>query len=437
MTMQPADARRRFMKHAAGVATASAFGGVHTFGQTTPAVLRLGLIGCGAVMDFHAKRLAANPATTIAWICDVDPGQLERLAREISQQPPPRQTSRFEDVLDDDSVQAVVVGTPHHWHAPITLRALRRGKDVYVEKPMSHVYDEGQAIVQTARQYQRIVHHGTQMRSSPVTEKAGRLLAEGVIGDVKVARAWSAERRKPLVPVADSVKPDGVDYDRWLGPAPERPFNRRRFHQTWRSFRDYGNGEIGDDGIHDLDLARWGLGVSTLPVEITARGGRMWLENDISEYPDNMTVSYQYPDGKLLIYEDYPFTGYGLHGFDSGNVFYGTAGYMVFSRRGAFSTFLGPKQRRGPTEGQAIRGNRGSEEHMQRFLEAVRTRQPTHSSPEIAHRSCALVHLGEIAYRTAGRLQFDTSTQRFRDDDQANSLLTKEYRQPFGLEPPS
>ncbi len=272
------------------------------------------------------------------------------------------------------------------------------------------------------------------MRSSPVSTKARKLLDDGIIGRVLVARAWTAETRSAVKAVSDSPVPKGVDYDRWLGPAPKRPFNRHRFHQTWRMFRDYGNGEIGDDGIHDLDMAAWGLNVDTLPEQVTARGGRMLLDGHASEYPDNMNVTYEYPDGRLLIYENYPFTAYGLHGFDNGNVFYGTDGYMIFSRRGAFSVFLGPKNEPGPTEGKEIRGERGYGEHMTDFLNAVRTRnQKTAARPELAHLSCALVHLGEIAYRTEGRLDFDPKQERFIGCDAANALLTKEYRAPFGL----
>ena len=174
-----------------------------------------------------------------------------------------------------------------------------------------------------------------------------------------MARAWTAETRTVEKPLPDGTPPRGADYDRWLGPAPKRPFNPHRWHQTWRMFRDYGNGEIGDDGIHDLDMAAWGLGIATLPKQITARGSRMLLDGHASEYPDNMDVTYEYPDGRLLIYENYPFTAYGLHGFDNGNVFYGTEGYMIFSRRGAFSVFQGPKGTPGPTEGKELRGQTG------------------------------------------------------------------------------
>jgi predicted dehydrogenase len=408
------------------------------FAADKPAVVRLGIIGCGGIMTYHVKGLVSRrEAASIAWLCDVDPHQIDKMSAHIPrefQAAAPKRTSRFEEVIDDRDVDACIIATPHQWHAPIALAAMRAGKDVYIEKPISHVYSEGPLIIAAAKKYGRVVQQGSQMRSSPVTAKARKLLDEGIIGKVLVARAWTAETRSAVKPVPDSDPPKGVDYDRWLGPAPRRPFNALRFHSTWRMFQDYGNGEIGDDGIHDLDMATWGLGIDTLPTRITARGGRMLLDGHASEYPDNMNVTYEYPDGRLLIYENFPFTAYGIHGFDNGNVFYGTAGYMIFSRRGAFSVFLGPKNTPGPTEGMELRGERGYPEHMAEFLNAVRTRnQMVSARPEVAHRSCALVHFGEIAYRTGRTLKFDPTTESFGDDRAANALLTKEYRKPWEL----
>jgi predicted dehydrogenase len=180
-------------------------------------------------------------------------------------------------------------------------------------------------------------------------------------------------------------------------------------------------------------MAAWGLGVETLPRQITARGGRMLSGDHASDYPDNMNVTYEYPDNRLIIYENYPFPPYGMHGFDNGNAFYGTEGYMVFSRRGAFNTYLGPKGKPGPTEGKEIRGRRGYAEHMTEFLNAVRQRTAVSAPPETAHRSCALVHLGDIAYQVEGRLDFDPTTEQFVENDRANRLLDKAYRPPYGI----
>ncbi len=432
--------RRHFLQNTSKIAGATlattTLAGAYTFATSPPEKLNLGIIGCGSIMRHHIKGLVSRKeAVSISYLCDVDPQQIDQMAKLMDgfQSKPAKRTARYEDVIDDKNVDAVIIATPHHWHAPMTLAAIRQGKDVYIEKPISHVYNEGHLIIEAAKKYNRIVQQGSQMRNSPVTAKAEKLLKQGIIGDVKIARAWTAEERHVIKPVPDSAPPAGVDYDRWLGPAPKRPFNQRRFHITWRMFRDYANGEIGDDGIHDLDMATWGLGVETLPKQITARGSRMMLHGNTGDYPDNMTVTYEYPDGRLLIYENTPFMAYGMHGFDNGNVFYGTKGYMIFSRRGAFSVFLGPNNKKGPTEGRDLRGERGYAEHMREFLNAVRNREQTKANPQIAHRSCALVHLGEIAFRTRGRLDFDPEKEQFIDCDEANELLGKTYRKPYGL----
>jgi len=433
--------RREFLARSGEAATvtaaASLLAGVHSQAAETEAEIRLGLIGCGGMMGGHVRHLTGRkPGVVFTHLCDVDPRQMDKVSDPIGkfQSTKAKRTAVFEEVVADKNVDAVIIATPHHWHAPIALAALAAGKDVYLEKPISHVYNEGKLLIEAARKYGRVFQHGSQMRSSPVTQQAGKLLADGVIGEVKVARAWTAELRSVQPPVPDSDPPAEVDYDRWLGPAPKRPFNPTRFHVSWRLFRDYGNGEIGDDGIHDLDMARWGLGDPELPKYVTARGGRMMLHGHVSDYPDNMHVTYEYPDGRLLIYENYPFTEYGMHGFDNGNVFYGTEGYMVFSRRGAFSTFVGRKGKPGPTEQKTTRGNRGYVEHQDNFLDAVRDRSAkTNASPEIAHASTALVHLGEIAYRIGDSLEFDVESQQFVGNDAANAMLTKEYRKPYEL----
>ncbi len=433
--------RREFLRKstetAAATAAVAALGGVHSMAAEGKSTVNIGIIGCGGIMTHHVKGLVGRREdVSINYLCDVDEAQSAKMAQITSgfQSAAAKKNGRYEDVIKDKNVDAVIIATPHHWHAPIALAAMSEGKDCYIEKPISHVYNEGHQIIQAAKKYGRIVQQGSQMRNSPVTVKAEKLLKDGVIGEIKVAKAWTAETRQVVKPLADSPTPSGVNYDRWLGPAPTHAFNRHRFHGTWRMFRDYGNGEIGDDGIHDLDMACWGLGVTGVPKQITARGSRMMLHGHASDYPDNLTCSYEYDDGRLLIYENYQFTAYGLHGFDNGNVFYGTEGYMIFSRRGAFSVFLGPKNQRGPTEGKELRGRRGYIEHMAEFLNAVRTRNAnTKANPLTAHRSCALVHLGEIAYRTRGRLDFDTKKEQFVDCDEANELLTKKYREPYTL----
>jgi predicted dehydrogenase len=429
--------RRTFIQATSTLAAAATLGGVHAAQAKDDEKVRLGIIGCGGIMGHHLTGLVSRRENVnFSWLCDVDQAQLDKADRLVNgfQGLAPNKTGDFHDVIHDDQVDAVIIATPHHWHAPIAVAAMQHGKHCYVEKPISHVYDEGPIMIAAAKKYGRVVQQGSQMRNSPVTLKAEKLLKDGIIGDIKVARAWTAETRQTVTPVPDSEPPASVNYERWLGPAPLHAFNKYRFHGSWRMYRDYANGEIGDDGIHDLDMAAWGLGVDSLPKQITARGSRMLLHGHASDYPDNMNVTYEYDDGRLLIYENYPFTAYGLHGFDNGNMFYGTKGYMIFSRRGAFSVFTGPKSQPGPTEGKELRGQRGYAEHMAEFLDAVRGKTTTtRANPEVAHRSCALVHLGEVAYRTDGRVDFDPQTERFIDNDAANGMLTKEYRGPYGI----
>ena len=432
--------RRDFLAWSASAAAASALAGTAASRAANAGPnerIGLGLIGCGGIMNVHAAGLVARQSpVTFVGLCDVDPAQVDRIAGPIEgfQSAAPRRTSRYEELLEDPAVDAVIIATPHHWHAPITLAAIAAGKDVYVEKPISHVLHEGRLIRDAARAQRRVVQHGSQMRSSPVTALAGQLLDQGVLGDVRVTKAWNVQSRGTRDVVADSDSPQGVDYDRWLGPAPVRPFNVNRFHGNWRVYRDYGNGDIGDDGIHDIDMAAWGLRVTTHPVQVTAHGSTLLLRGD-REYPDNMNVSYQYADGKVLIYEDRLFTPYGLHGFDSGNAFYGTEGYMIFSRRGYFQVYLGPKEEKGPGVPPEVRrdAGRGYAQHMENFLECVRSREQTNCPPEVAHLSCSLVHLGEIAYRTRTVVQFDPDSEAITNNDEAHALLTKNYRAPYGL----
>lgn len=402
---------------------------------STEEPIRLGIIGCGGMMMTHVSGLVRRKSSvSFAYLCDPDPRHLETFADVVAdfQKHPPRQVADFHRVVNDPDVDAVIIATPHHWHIPIALPALQAGKDVYVEKPASHCFHEGRLLVETAKQNGRIVQHGTQMRSSQVTFEAGKVLESGLLGEILVSKAWNVQDQGYKKPVPDGEPPAGVDYDRWLGPAPKRPFNANRFHRTWRLFRDYGNGDIGDDGAHDLDMARFGLGVITHPVRITAHGSNV-RPPGYREYPDNMMVAYEYQDGRTLIYEDRQYTPYRQHGFDSGNAFYGTEGYMIFSRRGYFQTYLGSKEEKGPGMSGTGRVGAPAPAHMENFLACVRSREQNHAPAEIAHLSCSLIHLGEAAYRSRTVLEFDPETEQITNSDAAQHMLTKQYREPYGL----
>jgi len=207
-----------------------------------------------------------------------------------------------------------------------------------------------------------------------------------------------------------------------------RPFNRHRFHGYWPWMREYGNGDIGNDGTHDLDMARFGLGVTTHPVRITAHGSRIELKGE-REYPDNMMVAYHYAEGKVLLYEDRGWSPYHPYGYDSGNAFYGTEGWMLFTRRGFFQVYLGAQEEPGPS----LKGDTGHPNHRINFVECVRSRQQPAAGAEVAHLSCALPHLGEISYRVGRVLHFDPASEQILSDPEANAMLTKPYREPWAL----
>ena len=351
----------------------------------------------------HIERLQRRPEVRVIAVCDVDQKVLAKAQQAVKNADgrAPESVQDYRHLLDNKSIDALIVATPNHWHGPIAINAIEAEKDVYVETPCSHVFREGQVLDQAARRFRRVVQHGTQSRSSEVTARAAEVLDSGILGTVKMAKAWNCRLRSPRQSVPDSRAPQHVNYDMWIGPAPKRPFNANRFHDHWRWWRDYGNGDIGDQGIHDLDLARWALGVSTHPEQITAHGSRIHLDGE-REFPDNLTVVYHYPEGKVLQYEERSWTPYGAHGFDSGNEFYGTEGMMLFSRRGFFQVYLGREREQGP----GMRGDTGHMQHLENFLDSVRTRQPTVAPPREAHLSCALVHLGEIACRVGRVLHF-------------------------------
>lgn len=428
MSMQ----RREFLSASMGLTI-----GLVTSSSVSSAVARdansriqLAMIGVGGRGSYLMNLIAGHQDTVITTVCDVNQNNSGRAAESVLQikGSKPKAVDDFRRVLDDSSIDAIVIATPHHWHTPIAIRALNAGKHIYVEKPAAHVFREGRSLVEAARRNQRIVQHGTQMRSSEVTRKAAEVLASGVLGEIKQAKAWGVEPRPHWPePVPDGQPPDYLDYDRWVGPAPQRPFNSNRFRR-WNNYRDYGNGEIGGDGIHDIDLARWGLGAETHPVRIVAQGSRAHLRGE-SDFPDNMLVTYEYANGKVLIYENRNFAPYKMHGWDNGNIFFGTDGYMIFSRRGYFQTYLGAKEELGP----GMKGNAGIDEHIRNFLDAVRDGKGSPADAEVAHLSCALVHLGEIAYRTGRSLQFDPQQEQFVADDEATAMLSKQYRQPWNV----
>jgi predicted dehydrogenase len=363
----------------------------------------------------------------VVTLCDPDKSILEKRAGEFESKysKKVRQIQDLRHVLEDKDIDVVTVATPNHWHSLATIWACQAGKDVYVEKPGSHNIWEGRKMVEAAQKYDRIVQHGVQLRSSPAIQEAVQHLRDGVIGDVYMARGlvyrWRADiGHHPMEPA-----PDYLDYDLWLGPAEERPFSRNHVHYNWHWTWEFGNGDVGNQGIHETDLCLWGLDVG-LPEKVTGMGGK-FLWEDAKETPEVLSTLYHYPkQNKMIEFEVRPWCTNLEDGAGVGNIFYGKEGYMVVYGYGKYQVYLGQEREEGP--GREEHGN-----HYANFIDAVRKHDTSvqNGPVETAHLSSALAHVGNISFRCGRVLEFDPVTERFVGDDEANAMLKRKYREPY------
>jgi len=415
--------RRRFLeqgaRNAAGVAV-----GLVGLGSATSAAdgnqpVRLGVIGVRTAGLTLATALAERSDATVVSLCDVDASVLETALQRVSaaQRMTPSGEHDYRRLLDDSHIDAVVIATPDHWHAPMTIAACQAGKDVYVEAPVSHTVDDGARMVAAAREHGRIVQSGMQQRSGAHFHSAVGAIRSGRIGAVRLAKAWVSHRRKRIGVKPDSVAPTRVDYDAWLGPAAARDFNANRFHHNWQWFWDYGSGELGAWGVHLLDVARWGLGVG-LPIRVSATGGTHYLR-DARETPDTLSVHYSYPQASI-VWEHRQWAPHGIEGRSAAVAFYGDAGTLIVDR-GGWKVY-------GTREPLAADASELQQSHLGEFLACVRTRRRPNADIEVGHLSATLCHLGNIAHRVGREVIFDLAAMNFGWDGEANSLLTTEQR---------
>ncbi|WP_029246632.1 Gfo/Idh/MocA family protein [Schlesneria paludicola] len=386
----------------------------------------IAVIGCGSQGEGLVKRFGATPNVRMKSVCDVDESRREKVRAQV---PAATAVDDFRRVLDDKDVDAVVIATPDHWHTPAAVLAMKAGKHVYVEKPCCQNFHEGTILVETVRRTKKIVQHGTQFRSDPLALSVIAALREGVIGDVLMSKAWNVQRRKSIGHERPTEVPAGVDYDLWVGPAEFIPFQANRFHYNWRWWRNFGSGDMGNDGAHELDLARWGLGVDALPDTISGVGGKYYFDDD-QEFPDTMTVAFEYAGTeakqppRTLLYEqrlwstNYPFN------VDSGVEFYGTKGKIFVSKRGKLEV-LGERNAKmelpnKPTE--------NAPSHYADFVEAIRNSRTPHADVDNAFRSAALSHLGNLTVRLGRSLKLDPVRQQLVNDPEAGALLARNYR---------
>jgi predicted dehydrogenase len=450
--------RREFLGHVAGAAaaiSATALSSQRVLGANDR--VRVGLIGCGSRGRLVARLMRAVPDVDIATVCDVYATHAAA-AREWAGSSC-KEVADFRRVLDDKDIDVVAIATPDHWHAIPTVLACQAGKDVYVEKPLGHTIREGRAIVDAAARTGRIVQHGTQQRSAPHYAEAARIVQSGELGQVRFVRIWNFVNMFPngIGRAPDSAPPPGADWDMFLGPAPLVPFNKNRFVNTYRWFWDYGGGLVTDFGIHRFDSMHQIMGVDA-PLTISASGGRFGL-TDGAETPDTVQVTYEYP-GFVMSYEATMLNAHGAGGRTPGRAYYqargrsdrphgeayyGTNGTLVVDRLG-FEIYPELEARSGPgavgrdlpkdTErmrASAMEAEDATGLHVQNFIDCVRSRKAPVAPPEVGHRSSAVSHLGNIAFRTGHKIRWDALAEQIAGDAEATALLHRAGRKPWDI----
>ncbi len=368
-----------------------------------------------------ARDFARQENVELRYVCDVDRNRANSaasiVAKTTEQRPKPLQD--FRQILDDKEVDVLVVATPDHWHAPATILACQAGKHVYVEKPCSHNPREGELMVQAARKYDRRVQMGTQRRSSSGTQEAIQRLREGVIGRVYFARCWYHNLRPSIGRGKPAPVPTNLDYDLWQGPAPRVPYYDNRIHYNWHWFWHWGTGELGNNGVHTIDLCRWGLGVD-YPVRVTSSGGRYRYDDD-QETPDTHTVAFEFPGERALTWQ-----GLSCNKHSGGAkfvAFYGEKGALELDGNGTYRIY----DAKDKLVEQKKCSDVGEMAHVRNLLDAIREGTPLNQEIEEGHKSTLLCHLGNIAHRTGRTLNCDPTSGHILNDDEAMKLWTRQY----------
>lgn len=395
--------------------------------------IRIGFIGTGDRSRQLMPSYLETGQVEVKAICDVKPGDIKASQEIVGEGPPVYENYR--DVLARDDIDAVVIATPDHWHAIITIEACQAGKDVYVEKPLCLCVSEGRRMIQAARKHGRIVQMGTQQLSGPLYQEARDKVKNGRIGKVTMVRMWNFYDRTPgWGHPADSDPPEGMNWDLWLGPRPVIPYNHVKAGGSFRSFWDYAGGVLTDWGTHHIHTVLDIMGYDP-PKTVSACGGS-YVIDDISDMPDTLNVLYQFDDWTLE-YANRETNGrapynteYGIELFgDKGTLYLNRGGYYIFSNED--STKLEESAKTDNDEiWVPIELDR---EHIANFLESVRTREAPNSEVELGHKATTLSHLGNIAFRVGRQITWDAETESIPNDREADDLLRREYRRPYLL----
>jgi predicted dehydrogenase len=446
--------RRKFIKQSTTVAlTFNTFPTILTNSRWKGANDRvnIGVIGIRGMGRSHIDSYNALENVEVAALCDIDENLFaERIKEHFTDKglKKPKEYIDMRKLFEDKNIDAVSIVTPNHWHALASIWAIQAGKHVSVEKPCCHNIYEGLKLVEAAEKYNVIVQDGAEQRSNPCAQGMAEYLHSGKLGEVYLAKGLCYKWRNTIERFPEESVPDGVHYDLWLGPAPKRPFTRNRFHYNWHWFWDYGNGDMGNQGVHEMDIARWGLNVK-LPTKIHATGGHFMFDDD-QETPNQLMAIFEFPnlegkgdkkkilqfetrhwitntEGNLSNLKETGNTYMTSSDNNIGNLFYGSEGYMS-KNVDQWQAFLGKNKEPGES-GEGL-GN-----HYQDFINAIRANDQNLAKGDIREGfySCALIHLGNISYRIGRSLEFDPETMKFKADEEANQMLTREYREPFNV----
>ena len=428
--------RRQFIKSSS--ASISALATVHLTSGLRAASpndkVSLGIIGPGGMGRNHIGNLNKRKDVHIAFVCDPDSNHQAKAANMVESGTgiKPKQLGDMREMLEVKSVDAVFIATPDHWHAPAAILAAEAGKHVYVEKPCSHNVREGRLMIEAARRNRRVMQVGTQSRSTRHVQRAMELLHNGAIGRVLVAKAWNSQKRSSIGKAKPGAPPAHLDFDTWLGPAPKVSYQSNMLHGIWRWWHAFGTGDMGNDGVHDLDIARWGLGVTTHPSRIAALGGKYFFDDD-QQFPDTQNVLFEYePDTeggrpRQLIFEQRIWAPYFEQGYENGDAFYGTDGIMLLGKHGGWKLF-GPRNKLR----EQMSGSPDLRAHHDDFFRCIREGSTPNADIEIGHLSSSLCHLGNIATRVGRVLEFDPKREQIVGDNEANALVTRKYSDHWG-----
>ena len=432
--------RREFIRSAsvtvAGLALTARSGGT-AFLRGSPnekvVVAVMGLNGRGMV---HAQNFARLANTQVAYLCDVD---AQVMAKAVSAMATgasgdvraPKAVADFRRALDDRSVDALAIAAPDHWHTPAAILAMQAGKHVYVEKPCGHDPHEGELIVRAQQRYQRVVQMGNQQRSAPRSIEAIQAIRDGVIGRPYLASAWYANTRKGIGRGKLAPVPSHLDYELWQGPAPRAPYHDNVIHYNWHWFRRWGTGEICNNGAHEIDIARWALGVEH-PTRVSSSGSRLHFDDDW-EFPDSQEVVFDFAGEKRIVWQGRSCNGLQTFGRGRGTCILGTGGSIVLDRDGYVlhavdGRVIREVREETSSDGLNLRGDdAATSAHMENFANAIRTGEALRSPIVEGATSVLLCHLGNIAQYTGRTLRIEPSSGRIIGDDAAMRWWGREY----------